>query len=83
MKVIYESEKVALLQKDDLFIIHILDDYRLIKEINTNRKNLFSVLSEELDGNNKSKKILRRKSKTVNNKISTIESIKKVLKTIC
>jgi hypothetical protein len=82
MKVIYESEKVALLQKDDLFIIHILDDYRLIKEINTNRKNLFSVLSEELDENNKSKKILRRKSKTVNNKISTIESIKKVLKTI-
>jgi hypothetical protein len=82
MKVIYESEKVALLQKDDLFIIHILDDYRLIKEINTNRKNLFSVLSEELDENNKSKKILQRKSKTVNNKISTIESIKKVLKTI-
>jgi hypothetical protein len=82
MKVIYESEKVALLQKDDLFIIHILDDYRLIKEINTNRKNLFSVLSEELDENNKSKKILRRKSKTVNNKISTIESIKNVLKTI-
>jgi hypothetical protein len=80
MKVIYESEKVALLQKDDLFIIHILDDYRLIKEINTNRKNLFSVLSEELDENNKSKKIIRRKSKTVNKQNNNNESIKNVLK---
>lgn len=82
MKVIYESEKIALLQKDDLFIIHVLDDYRLIKEINTNRKNLLSVLNEELNEKNKSKKIIRRKSKTKDNKISTIESIKKVLKTI-
>ena len=82
MKVIFESEKVALLQKDDLFIVHILDDYRLIREINTNRKNLLSVLNEELDEKNKTKKSLRRKRKTANSKISTIENIKKVLKTI-
>ena len=80
MKVLFESEKLALLQEEDLFIIHILDDYRLVKEINTNRNNLLSVLSEELEEDRKSIKILRRKSKIANNKISTIESIKKILK---
>lgn len=80
MKVLFESEKLALLQEEDLFIIHILDDYRLVKEINTNRNNLLSVLSEELEEDRKSIKTLRRKSKIANNKISTIESIKKILK---
>ena len=66
MKVLFESEKLALLQEEDLFIIHILDDYRLVKEINTNRNNLLSVLSEELEEDRKSIKILRRKSKIAN-----------------
>ena len=47
MRILYECEKVAVLQEDETFIVHILDNYRMVKEIKTNRKNLFSILKVE------------------------------------
>lgn len=48
MKIIYECEKVAILQEDDMFLVHVLDNYRLVKEIQTNRMNLLSILKNEI-----------------------------------
>ena len=47
MKIIYECEKLAVLQDGDKYIIHILDNYRMVKEINTNSRNIFTILNEE------------------------------------
>ena len=40
MKIIYECEKLAVLEDNEKFIVHILDNYRMVKEITTNSKNL-------------------------------------------
>ena len=47
MTVIYESEKVAILQEEDNYLIHVLDNYRFVKEIKANQKNLLSILKKE------------------------------------
>lgn len=48
MMILYECEKVAVLQEDDKFIVHILDNYRMVKEIIVNRGNLISTLKKEV-----------------------------------
>ena len=47
MKIIYECEKLVILQEKDDFLIHVLDNYRFVKEIKTNRKNLLLILKNE------------------------------------
>ena len=47
MRIIYECEKVVILQEDDNYLVHVLDNYRLVKEIQTNKKNLLSILKKE------------------------------------
>lgn len=47
MNIIYECEKLVILQEEDAFLIHVLDNYRFVKEIKTNRKNLFFELKKE------------------------------------
>lgn len=47
MKIIYECEKVVILQDDEKYLIHVLDNYRFVKEIQTNKENLFSILKKE------------------------------------
>ena len=47
MRIIYECEKVVILQEKDKFLVHVLDNYRFVKEIQTNRKNLLSILKKE------------------------------------
>lgn len=47
MRVIYECEKLVIFQEEDLFVIHVLDNYRFVKEIKTNQSNLLSVLESE------------------------------------
>lgn len=47
MMVVYECEKLVILQDNEKFIIHVLDNYRLVKEIVTNRNNLISTLESE------------------------------------
>ena len=47
MNIIYECEKLVILQEEDDFLIHVLDNYRFVKEIKTNRKNLLSILKKE------------------------------------
>ena len=67
MKIIYECEKLAILEENDKFIIHILDDYRLVKEVVTNRCNLISTLMIEFNQpKSKEKKRKINKKKTTN-----------------
>lgn len=67
MKIIYESERLAILEDNDNFIIHILDNYRLVKEVVTNRCNLISTLMIEFNGPKcKEKKRKINKKKTTN-----------------
>lgn len=76
MKIIYECEKVVILQEKELFVIHILDNYRFVKEIIANRNNLLSILQKEFD-NTKLKKgfIFGKKIKQPINEIFDVEKI--------
>ena len=47
MRIIYECEKLVILQEEDKFLIHVLDNYRFVKEIRTTGKNLLSILKKE------------------------------------
>ena len=47
MRILYECEKLAILQEEDLILIHVLDNYRFVKEIKTNKDNLRSILKKE------------------------------------
>lgn len=47
MRIIYECEKLVILQEDDKILVHVLDNYRFVKEIKTNSKNLLSILRNE------------------------------------
>lgn len=47
MRVVYECEKVVIFEDKELFVIHVLDNYRFVKEIKTDRANLLSVLEKE------------------------------------
>ena len=49
MKLIYECEKVAILQGDKEYIIHVLNDYRLVKEIIVNKNDLIPTLKKEFN----------------------------------
>ena len=76
MKIIYECEKVVILQEEDKFLIHVLDNYRFVKEVEANSKNLLSVLKKEFP-NTKFKEgvVFGKKMKTPLNKSFNAEMI--------
>lgn len=79
MKILYECESAAVLQEGEMFVIHVLDNYRLVKEMVVNRKDLFSTLKEVFT-KGKKKEELRLFKK--NNRVyqdSEYEYIKKAL----
>ena len=47
MRIIFECEKLVILQEEDKFLIHVLDNYRFVKEVEANKKNLLSILKKE------------------------------------
>ena len=52
MRVVYECEKVVILQEEEDYLIHVLDNYRFVKEIKANKKNLLSILKKEFPNTN-------------------------------
>ena len=67
MKILYECEKVAILEDNEKMIIHILDDYRLVKEVITNRSNLVLTLKKEFNKDDKHRKSIFKKKKKLYN----------------
>ena len=49
MRILYECERLAVLEENDKFIVQILDNYRIVKELITSRNNLISTLLNELN----------------------------------
>ena len=49
MRIIYECEMLAVLEDDDKYIVHILDNYRMVKELVVDRDNLISTLKKEIN----------------------------------
>ena len=47
MRIIYECENLAILEDNEKFIVHILDNYRMVKELITNKTSLLSTLKQE------------------------------------
>lgn len=76
MKIIYECEKLAVLEDDERFIVHILDNYRMVKEITTNSKNLPFVLNDEFN------LFKTKKVKNYIKKIGNMGTVKQILNTI-
>ena len=56
MRIIYECEQVAVIEDNEKFIVHILDNYRMVKEIIASRNNLISTLKEEINEQENNKK---------------------------
>ena len=82
MKIIYECEKLAILEDNERFIVHILDNYRMVKEVVANRSNLIPTLKKEFNTpNTKVKKRLfgRNKTDTFYNNNSLVDNIKRML----
>lgn len=78
MMILYECEKVAVLQDDDKFIVHILDNYRMVKEIITSEGNLISTLKKEVkcDKYPCEKVVFGKKKLThIRNEVSEIEKV--------
>ena len=82
MKIIYECEKLAILEDNERFIVHILDNYRMVKEVVANRSNLIPTLKKEFNSpNNKVKRSLfaRKRADTFYSNNSLIDNIKRML----
>ena len=84
MKLIYECEKLAILQGDERYIIHVLNDYRLVKEIIVNKNDLIPTLKKELNIEVVKKRFVPKKKKIGKNIYfnSELDNIKKTLKLI-
>ena len=76
MKLIYECEKVAILQGDKEYIIHVLNDYRLVKEIIVNKNDLIPTLKKEF--NSKKKRKFNFNKKKLND-LDIVNKIKLIL----
>ena len=82
MKIIYECEKLAILEDNERFIVHILDNYRMVKEVVANRSNLIPTLKKEFNtAETKVKKSLfgRKKTDTFYSNNSLVDNIKRML----
>ena len=82
MRIIYECERLAVLEDNERFIVHILDNYRMGKEVIANRGNLISTIKKEFkEPKDKVRRSIftRRKSKNIIHKRSEIDSIKEIL----
>ena len=83
MRILYECEKVAVLQEDENFIVHILDDYRMVKEIIVKRNKLLSTLKKEIPSKDtKKKSIFGKKNKRCMCKCCELDNIEKILKLV-
>ena len=82
MKIIYECEKLAILEDNERFIVHILDNYRMVKEVVANRGNLIPTLRKEFNTHDSKVKrglFNRKKKDTFYNTNSLVDNIKRML----
>ena len=76
MNTVYIDERIAILEDKDNCIIHILDNYRLVKEVVTKKDNLLSTIKKEFKEDSKLKKLILKELKE---KDSDIDKVKKIL----
>ena len=76
MRILYECEKLAVLEDNERFIVHILDNYRMVKEVIASRNNLIPTLKKEFNAPKEKRRLFRKKKIT---NINLIDSIKQML----
>ena len=79
MRILYECSNLAILEDNDNFIVHVLDNYRIVKEVKTHKDNLIPTIKKEFkDDINIQKIIFKELNANPKNHESDIDKIKKV-----
>lgn len=82
MRIIYECERLAVLEDNERFIVHILDNYRMVKEVIANRGNLISTIKKEFnEPKDKTRRSIfgKKKSKNLIHNKSEIDRIREII----